>query len=98
MLKSYVSKIHDLEGELVRLKNLNNTKSSRYVDCIDSDEDGFRLNNALFVCGNEYSYDCDAKLSNVSGSILEYLIIIVIIIIFRYNIQHCIRCFLQIIG
>ncbi|KAI9097958.1 hypothetical protein K1719_025729 [Acacia pycnantha] len=61
LVKSYVSKIQELEGELLRLKSLNNKKSSRYADWVDEDDDGFRSKNALFACGNGYSSDCDAK-------------------------------------
>ncbi|XP_054788474.1 kinesin-like protein KIN-4C isoform X2 [Prosopis cineraria] len=61
LVKSYVSKIQELERELLRLKSLNNKKSSRYVDWIDEDDDGFRSKNAVFACGGGYSPDCDAK-------------------------------------
>ncbi|XP_028802081.1 kinesin-like protein KIN-4C [Neltuma alba] len=61
LVKSYVSKIQELEGELLRLKSLNNKKSSRYVDWVDGDDDGFRSKNAIFASGNEYSSDCDTK-------------------------------------
>lgn len=72
-MKSYVSKIQDLEGELIRLKRLNNKKSSRFVDWVDEDDDGFRSKNALFACANDYSSDCDAKAVNLSGSMLKFL-------------------------
>ena len=72
-MKSYVSKIQDLEGELLRLKNSNNTKSSRFVDWVDLDDNGFQSRNAIFACGNEYSSDCDAKAEEIPGSILEFV-------------------------
>lgn len=68
-MKSYVSKIQDLEGELQRLKNLN--AKSRHVDWVDSDDSGFRSKNVLFASGNEYSSDCDAKSVDITGRILE---------------------------
>ena len=68
-MKSYVTKIQDLEGELLHLKNLNNTKSSQFVDCADLDYDGFRPKIGLFACDNDYSSDCDAKAADVPGSI-----------------------------
>lgn len=68
-MKSYVSKIQDLEGELQRLKNLN--AKSRHVDWVDSDDSGFRSKNVLFACANEYSSDCDAKSVDITGRILE---------------------------
>ncbi|CAJ1974022.1 unnamed protein product [Sphenostylis stenocarpa] len=49
LLKSYVSKIQDLEGELLRLKTSNATNSSRFIDCVDSDDDGYGSKHALFV-------------------------------------------------
>lgn len=33
----------------------------------------FLSKNVLFACGNEYSYDCDAKSVDITGSILELL-------------------------
>lgn len=54
LLKTYLAKIHDLEGELLHLKNLS-SQGSRVVDCIDSDDDDFRPKSALFPCVNEYS-------------------------------------------
>ncbi|KAL5102515.1 hypothetical protein RYX36_006842 [Vicia faba] len=60
LMKSYVSKIHDLEEELLRMKNLN-VKSSNFPDWVDSDDPEFQSKNGLFVGGNEYSSDCDAK-------------------------------------
>ncbi|XP_029126715.1 kinesin-like protein KIN-4C [Cajanus cajan] len=49
LLKSYVSKIQDLEGELLNLKTSNATNSSRFVDCADSDDDGYESKHALFA-------------------------------------------------
>lgn len=61
LVKNYVSKIQELEGELLRMKNLNSSKRSRFVDCVESDDDGFRSKNALFPCTNEFSSDYDMK-------------------------------------
>ncbi|XP_058747789.1 kinesin-like protein KIN-4C isoform X2 [Vicia villosa] len=60
LMKSYVSKIHDLEEELLRLKNLN-VKSSNFPDWADSDDLEFQSKSGLFAGGNEYSSDCDVK-------------------------------------
>ncbi|XP_050904863.1 kinesin-like protein KIN-4C isoform X1 [Lathyrus oleraceus] len=60
LMKSYVSKIHDLEEELLRLKSLN-VKSSNFADWVDSDDLEFQPKNGLFAGGNEYSSDCDVK-------------------------------------
>ncbi|OMO50768.1 hypothetical protein CCACVL1_30271 [Corchorus capsularis] len=59
LMKSYVSKIQELEGELIRLKSLNSSKRSRFSDFVDSDDDGIPK-NSLFSCGNDYlSSDAD---------------------------------------
>jgi len=81
-VKSYVSKIHDLEGELLRLKNLN-VKSSNFVDWVDSDDLGLQSKTGLFGDGNEYSSDCDVKPVDITGNV--YCIIIVIIIILAHQ-------------
>ncbi|KAJ7965816.1 Kinesin-like protein [Quillaja saponaria] len=65
LMKSYVSKIHELEGELSCLKCLN-TQGSRFVDCVDTDEDGFRLKNGSFSCINEYTSDSAGKAVDIS--------------------------------
>lgn len=69
LLKSYVSKIQDLEGELLRLKTSNATSSRRFVDF---DDDGYGSKNALFK-HDEFSSDCDGKAVDISGSTLENL-------------------------
>ncbi|KAK9930271.1 hypothetical protein M0R45_027313 [Rubus argutus] len=66
MLKTYVSKIHELEGELLCLKN---SQRRRLVDCVESDDDGFRSKNILFPCNNEYASDFDTKVGDVSDVI-----------------------------
>ncbi|KAL3034538.1 hypothetical protein AAZX31_02G200200 [Glycine max] len=70
LVKSYVSKIQDLEGELQRLKNLN--AKSRHVDWVDSDDSGFRSKNVLFASGNEYSSDCDAKSVDITDDMEDH--------------------------
>ncbi|XWS25382.1 hypothetical protein CRYUN_Cryun27aG0063900 [Craigia yunnanensis] len=54
LMKTYVLKIQELEGELIRLKSLNSSKHSRYSDCVDSDDDG-TSKNSLFSSGNDCS-------------------------------------------
>ncbi|XVE95183.1 hypothetical protein REPUB_Repub02eG0074500 [Reevesia pubescens] len=54
LMKTYVSKIQELEGELIRFKSLNSSKRSRFSDCVDSDDDG-TTKNSLFSSGNDYS-------------------------------------------
>lgn len=76
-MKSYVSKIHDLEEELLRLKSLN-VKSSNFADWVDSDDLEFQPKNGLFAGGNEYSSDCDVKpvgiTGNISLTVLQYIL------------------------
>ncbi|XP_029126207.1 uncharacterized protein LOC109793549 isoform X2 [Cajanus cajan] len=72
LVKSYVSKIQEMEGELQRLEN-SNAKSRHFVDWVDSDDSGFQSKNALFACDNEYSSDCDAKV-DIIGRILAVVL------------------------
>ncbi|KAK9026384.1 hypothetical protein V6N11_039224 [Hibiscus sabdariffa] len=53
LTKTYVLKIQELEGELIRLKRLNNSKRSRLSDCVDSD-DGGNSKNSLFSSREDY--------------------------------------------
>ncbi|XP_041019606.1 kinesin-like protein KIN-4C isoform X1 [Juglans microcarpa x Juglans regia] len=69
LIKNYVTKIQDLEGELLRFKSSNDSKSSRFVDCIDLDDDGFCSKKALFPCTNEYASDFDTKAVDLSDEI-----------------------------
>ncbi|KAJ0085394.1 hypothetical protein Patl1_08660 [Pistacia atlantica] len=69
LLKTYVSKIQELEGELLRVKNSYSSKRSRTADCVEFDDDGFRSKNVLFPCLNEFSSDCDTKAVDISGKI-----------------------------
>lgn len=71
MLKNYVSKIQELEGELLRVKSTHNSKRSRNADSVDTDDDGFRSKNGLFPSLNEFSADCDSKVEDISGNIRE---------------------------
>ncbi|KAL9450088.1 hypothetical protein AB3S75_011923 [Citrus x aurantiifolia] len=66
LLKNYVSKIQELEGELLRVKSTHNSKRSRNADSVDTDDDGFRSKNGLFPSLNEFSADCDSKVEDIS--------------------------------
>lgn len=66
LIKNYVTKIQDLEGELLRIKS---SKSSQFVDCIDLDDDRFCSKKALFPCTNEYPSDFDTKAVDLSGNL-----------------------------
>ncbi|XP_050159290.1 kinesin-like protein KIN-4C isoform X2 [Malus sylvestris] len=69
LLKGYVSKIQELEGELLCLKNSNNSKHNRFVDC--ADDGGFRSKNILFPSINDYSSDYDTKAEDISVDEIE---------------------------
>lgn len=57
-MKTYVSKIQELEGEVLRLKNsTNNTKRSDLVGCLE-------LNDNAFT-------EFDAKIADVNGKLLH---------------------------
>lgn len=70
LMKTYLSKIQELEGELLRLRNLQTSKQSEFPDCMYADDDGFRSKNVLFPCLSELS-DCDAKARDISDEIEE---------------------------
>ena len=67
-MKTYVSRIQELEGELLKLKNLNNLKH-RLIDSCDSDEDEFHSNNVLFPGNDDYTSDYETKVLDVSGKL-----------------------------
>ncbi|KAJ9166469.1 hypothetical protein P3X46_021220 [Hevea brasiliensis] len=69
LMKTYVSKIQELEGELLRLKNLSNSKHSRFVDCVDSDDDGFHCKNASIPSLNGLSSNSDSKTVDISEEV-----------------------------
>lgn len=71
LIKTYVSKIQELEGELLRLKNLSNSKHSQFVDCVDSDDDGFQCKNASIPSLSGLSSNSDSKTMDISGNFLE---------------------------
>ncbi|XP_010519726.1 PREDICTED: kinesin-like protein KIN-4C isoform X2 [Tarenaya hassleriana] len=67
LLKTYVSKIQELEGELLHIKSLKNPKKFQYVDSVDSDDDGLRSGNVLFPTSN-VSSDCEDIVIDVSDA------------------------------
>lgn len=67
LVKSYVSKIQELEGEVLRLQSFNSSKQNRYADLVESDDERPHSSNILFPCSNEYSSDYDPKAVDISG-------------------------------
>ncbi|CAL9244424.1 unnamed protein product [Arabidopsis halleri] len=76
LVKKYVSKIQELEGELLHIKSLKKTSNHQYSD--DSYDDGPRSNNVLFPSSNESS-DCEDKVIDVTDE-LEFQ---------EKEIEHC---------
>ncbi|PKI73113.1 hypothetical protein CRG98_006521 [Punica granatum] len=64
LIKNYVSKIQELEGELLRLQNLHHSKH-RVTEWTDSDDDGLNVKNESFTCLNEF--DSGAKALDLAG-------------------------------
>lgn len=65
----YVSKIQELEGELLHLKNLSTSKRNQFVDYLDSDDERFRSKDALLQSLNELSSNSDTKAVDISGNV-----------------------------
>ncbi|KAH0900169.1 hypothetical protein HID58_049737 [Brassica napus] len=63
LINNYVSKIQELEGELLHFKNLNPT-NCQYSDSIDPFDDGPRSSNVLFPSSNELA-DCEDSVIDV---------------------------------
>ncbi|CAH8280392.1 unnamed protein product [Arabidopsis lyrata] len=76
LVKKYVSKIQELEGELLHIKSLKKTSNHQFSD--DSYDDGPRSNNVLFPSSNESS-DCEDKVIDVTDE-LEFQ---------EKEIEHC---------
>ncbi|KAG7538717.1 Kinesin motor domain [Arabidopsis suecica] len=66
LVKKYVSKIQELEGELLHIKSLKKTSNHQYSD--DTYDDGPRSNNVLFPSSNESS-DCEDKVIDVTDEL-----------------------------
>ncbi|KAG6784349.1 hypothetical protein POTOM_010040 [Populus tomentosa] len=69
LVKKYVSKIQELEGELLRLKNMSNSKCIQFVDYINSDDERFGSKNALLQSLNEFSSNSDTKAADISDEV-----------------------------
>ncbi|KAJ7006945.1 kinesin-like protein KIN-4C [Populus alba x Populus x berolinensis] len=69
LVKKYVSKIQELEGELLHLKNMSNSKCIQFVDYINSDDERFGSKNALLQSLNEFSSNSDTKAADISDEV-----------------------------
>ncbi|KAM7252940.1 hypothetical protein ACFE04_025558 [Oxalis oulophora] len=63
LMKNYVSKIQELESELVRQKNSYKSKHNRLASVVDLDDEAFHTKSSLF---DDVSPDGDAKTLNIS--------------------------------
>ena len=61
LVKTYVSKIQELEGELIHLQNLNSMKSGGFPDSSDVDDEVLPSKNTRFPCFDEISSISDGK-------------------------------------
>ncbi|XP_010277504.1 PREDICTED: kinesin-like protein KIN-4C isoform X2 [Nelumbo nucifera] len=72
LMKAYVSKIQELEGELLRLQSLNNSSSTRFMDSLNLEDDGLRSKHAyLAECLHDLPSVCDRKATEVSDEMDE---------------------------
>ncbi|KAG2263596.1 hypothetical protein Bca52824_070675 [Brassica carinata] len=68
LINKYVSKIQELEGELLHVRSLKKVSNYQYSESIDSHEDGPRSSNVLFPSSNESS-DCEDKVIDVTDEV-----------------------------
>lgn len=72
LVKSYVSKIQELEGELLRLQKSNTSKRSELVDYHDFDVDGLHPKNSLFAVSDTKTAETDGKFFQLLRNSLFY--------------------------
>ena len=71
LVKTYVSKIQELEGELLRLQNLKSSNESRhreFADCLELDDDGIHSKNSYITNFQELLSGSDTKEVNTRGN------------------------------
>ncbi|XP_042507480.1 kinesin-like protein KIN-4C isoform X2 [Macadamia integrifolia] len=68
LVKTYVSKIQELEGELMRLQSLNNSSRNSFIDSLDLEDDGLHSKSPYL---DDLPSVCDGKAINVSGEMEE---------------------------
>ncbi|KAJ6391415.1 hypothetical protein OIU77_025401 [Salix suchowensis] len=69
LVKMYVSKIQELEGELLHFKNLSTSKGIQFGDYINSDDERFGSKNALLQSLHEFSSNSDTKAADMSDEV-----------------------------
>lgn len=68
LMKNYIAKIQGLEGELLRLQNLNCSKRSAIDDFLGSDDEGNNIQNADFRSAEDFPSVYEAKTLDFSES------------------------------
>lgn len=63
LLKTYVSKIQELEGELLHLRRTNTSKRNELIDYLDLDDNALHPKSGLFL-------ESDSKSAEVTGKLL----------------------------
>ncbi|KAL7181090.1 hypothetical protein ACSBR1_040031 [Camellia fascicularis] len=73
LVKTYVSKIQELEGQLLHLQNLNRSKESKHsvfvVDCLELDDNGLHSKNSYSTSIHELSSGSDIKDVNINSEV-----------------------------
>lgn len=67
MVKSYITRIQELEGELVRIRNSNHLRHENSADYLDSEDDGTHPRNL-------YLMDSDIKTVETDGMLLPAIL------------------------
>ncbi|XP_043713863.1 kinesin-like protein KIN-4C isoform X2 [Telopea speciosissima] len=68
LVKTYVSRIQELEGELRRLQSLSNSNRDSFIDSLDLEDDGLRSKSPYL---NDLPSICDGKAISISGEMEE---------------------------
>lgn len=75
-MKNYVSKIQELEGELLHLQSLKRPQRGGSVDCSDSENDQFCSKSAIASLRDFSS--CESKVVDVACKIWMMLFVLLI--------------------
>ncbi|XP_042498048.1 kinesin-like protein KIN-4C isoform X2 [Macadamia integrifolia] len=68
LVKTYVSRMQELEGELMRLQSLSNSNRDNFIDSLDMEDDGLRLKSPYL---DVLPSICDDKAIGMSGEMEE---------------------------
>lgn len=71
MVKSYVSKIQELEGKLLYLQSSNNCNRNSFVDCLDLEDDSVHSKDTFLPGLHDGQSDCDGKWFEISSKFLK---------------------------